>query len=205
MIEAIAAAAGRDVSRETFALLERYVALLEGESRLHNLVSRSTLPDVWARHILDSAQLVRLAYPGARWADIGSGAGLPGLVVAIITNDPMLLVEPRTLRADFLKRAAQSLGLANVTVAQAKAQTVNGRFDLITARAVASAVDLLGMTGHLTHSGTRFLLMKGRSAKKELEDIRLAWQGRFELVASVTDPEAAIIVADGVRRKGRSK
>lgn len=205
MIEALAAAAGRDVSRETFALLGRYVALLEVESRLHNLVSRTTLPDVWERHVIDSAQLVRLARPGTRWVDIGSGAGLPGVVVAIITDDPMLLVEPRTLRADFLRRAADLLGLSNVTVAQAKAQAVSGQFDLITARAVAPAGDLLGMTAHLAHRATRFLLMKGRSAEKELEDVRRAWQGRFELVASCTDPEAAIIVADGVGRRGEPK
>ena len=76
---------------------------------------------------------------------------------------------------------------------------------MITARAVAPAVELLGMTCHLAHSGTRFLLMKGRSAKKELEDVRRAWQGDFRLVASRTDAEAAIIVAERVRRRGEGR
>ena len=149
-----------------------------------NLISASTLETVWERHIADSAQLVPLAAKGASWADLGSGAGLPGLVVAILTGDPMTLIEPRRLRVEFLRTAVERLGLANVTVVGAKAQGATGQFDVITARAVAPAGDLLGMSCHLAHKGTRFLLMKGRSAKKELEDARRAWQGDFRLVAS---------------------
>lgn len=202
MREAIAAASGRDVSRETFARLQEFADLVIAEADIQNLVARSTLPSLWERHIIDSAQLLRLVGPGRCWADIGSGAGFPGMVTAILSSDAVSLIEPRKLRADFLRRAATALGLGNVTVVEAKSQSVAGRFDVITARAVAPAVDLLGMTSHLAHRKTRFLLMKGRSAKKELEDARRAWQGCFELVASCTDPEAAIIVAEAVVRRG---
>lgn len=189
-----------DVSRET-ARLQRYLDLLRDETQRQNLVARSTLDRAWDRHIADSAQLVDLADNGA-WVDIGSGAGLPGIVVAILTGSPVTLVEPRRLRVDFLRRVIDELGLANVTVAPARAQRVTGRFDVITARAVAPATQLLDMTTHLSHEGTRFLLMKGRSAQSELEDVRRAWQGDFRLVPSRTDAEAAIIVAERVRRRG---
>ena len=194
--------AGGDVSRETHSLLERYLELLLEENERQNLVARSTVGDAWHRHILDSAQLVPLAKPGSTWVDLGSGPGLPGLVVAILTNHPVTLVEPRRLRVEFLNGAVATLGLSNVTVVQAKAQAANGSFDVITARAVASAVELLGISRHLAHKTTRYLLMKGRSAQSELEALRASWQGDFSLVPSRTDAEAAIIVADDVRRKG---
>ena len=202
MREAVTAALGVDVSRETMEQLEAYVTLLVDESARQNLIAKSTIGDIWKRHIADSAQLVALAGEGRNWADIGSGAGLPGLVIAILTRDPVLLIEPRRLRVEFLDRAARQLGLANVTVAPSKAEGVRGRFDVITARAVAPAVDLLGISSHLAHRTTRFLLMKGRSAKTELEAVRRAWQGDFRLVSSRTDEEASILVADHVRRKG---
>ena len=195
-------AVGRPVSRETMERLELYVESLRSEAKVQNLISASTLDRIWERHIADSAQLVALAPESASWIDIGSGAGLPGLVVAILTDCPVTLVEPRALRADFLRRSAATLGLDRVTVVAAKAQSASGSYDIITARAVASAPALLAMTTHLTHRRTRYLLMKGRSAKKELDDVRAAWQGDFRLVASRTDAEASIIVAERVRRRG---
>lgn len=180
-----------------------FEALVRAETERQNLVSQSTLEHFRERHIRDSAQLVHLASDGQFWADVGSGAGLPGVVTAILTGAPTTLIEPRRLRADFLLRVAGALELDNVSVVAAKAERTRGSFDVITARAVAPAVDLLGMTAHLAHSGTRYLLMKGRTAQKELEEVRKAWQGRFRLVASVTDPAASILVAEGVQRMGR--
>lgn len=202
MNPAVEAAIGRAVSRETWQKLEDYVALLKSGAEVQNLVAASTLGPVWERHIADSAQLVSLAGGGMTWADIGSGAGLPGVVVAILTGDPMTLIEPRRLRAEFLRVVVEQLGLTKVAVVASKAQAATGQFDVITARAVAPAGDLLGMSCHLAHSGSKFLLMKGRSAEKELEEVRRAWQGEFELVASRTDADAAIIVAERVRRRG---
>ena len=118
MREAIEQAAARPVSRETFSLLERYVDRLKAANATQNLVSAPTLDAVWERHILDSAQLVRFEPRSpASWIDIGSGAGLPGIVIAILSNGPITLVEPRRLRAAFLQETVNKLGLApRVTV-----------------------------------------------------------------------------------------
>lgn len=199
MIERIAAVSGVDVSRETFAKLERFAELLIDESGRQNLVSAASLADLWERHFVDAAQLLSLAGGPGRWCDIGSGAGLPGMVVAILSGQPMALVEPRRLRCEFLARSAATLGLANVEIVVAKAQNATGRFDFITARAVAHLDRLFAMTAHLAHAGTRFILPKGQSAKSELAEARRSWQGDFRLVTSQTHPDAAIVVADRVR------
>lgn len=196
-------AVGRPVSRETIERLKKYVALLIEESEGQNLISKSTIPAIWTRHILDSAQLVSLAPEHANWADLGSGAGLPGMVLAIITDAPMTLIEPRRLRVQFLERVKSVLSLDNLTIAHCKAQNAEGCFDVITARAVAPSAELITMSRHLAHPGTKYLLMKGRSAQSELEAVRAAWQGRFALVPSRTDADAAIMVAEQVRRRGR--
>jgi 16S rRNA (guanine527-N7)-methyltransferase len=201
----IEAAFGADVPRETCDLLERYVALLLEENTRQNLISRSTVAEIWERHIADSAQLVRFApRPDSSWLDIGSGAGLPGLVIAMLTQGPVTLAEPRKLRADFLHRAAEQLGLnERVTVQAAKAERISGKYDVITARAVASVDSLLRISHHLSTDKTLWLFPKGKSAALELDEARNAWQGDFRLEPSVTSGEAAILVAAGVRRKGR--
>ena len=203
MTDALSAAAGHDVSRETVALLEKYLDLLRRESGRQNLVSTATLDQAWERHVLDSAQLARFEpRPGASWVDIGSGAGLPGLVVAALVNGPVCLVEPRRLRADFLARAASELGLADrVSVVQANIERVQGRFDVIMARAVAPLAKLLEISAHLSTGKTRWVLPKGRTVDSELADARRAWQGVFHVEPSVTSADSRIVVASGVRAK----
>jgi 16S rRNA (guanine527-N7)-methyltransferase len=193
------------VSRETCALLDKYVALLLEENERQNLIAKSTIDEIWERHIADCAQLVRFApRPDSSWLDIGSGAGLPGVVIAILTDGPVSLVEPRKLRADFLHRATEALGLSErVTVHAAKAERITGNFDVITARAVASLDALLRISQHLSTDKTLWLFPKGKSAQSELDDARRTWQGDFRLEPSVTSEEAAILVAANVRRKGR--
>lgn len=205
MKDLVEAAAGGSVSRETFSLVERYLALLLEENERQNLIGRSTVEEVWSRHIADSAQLVRFApRPDSSWLDIGSGAGLPGLVIAILTEGPVTLVEPRKLRANFLQRAADTLGLnRRVTVHAAKAERITGAFDVVTARAVAPLGDLLRISRHLSTDKTLMLFPKGKSAQLELDEARRSWQGDFRLEPSVTSGDAAILVASGVRRKGR--
>ena len=191
------------VSRETSAKLARYENLVRAERLRQNLVARSTLDRFAVRHVDDASQLLKLAPAGLTWCDIGSGAGLPGMVIAILSGDPMTLVEPRRLRAEFLRAAALDLNLDNVTVVEAKAEQVRGQFDVITARAVAETGKLFAMTLHLAHPETRWILPKGRSAQKELEAAMMSWQGEFRLVPSETSDEAHVLVAERVRRKGR--
>ena len=198
----LAAAVGHDVPRETVERLKRYAALIREENERQNLVSRSTLEALWDRHILDSAQLVRFGQ-GA-WLDIGSGAGLPGIVIACLIGEPVTLVEPRRLRAEFLDRAVSTLGLdGRVSVHQAKIERVEGQFDSITARAVASADRILAMSEHLAHSGTRWVLPKGKTAQSELAEVQRNWQCSIRAEKSVTDPESAILVLGNVRAKGK--
>ena len=205
MNDAVEAAAGRSVSRETSEMLERYVGLLLAENERQNLVARSTVDEIWQRHIADSAQLVRFAPRiDSSWLDIGSGAGLPGMVVAILTKGLIVLAEPRKLRADFLCSAAAELGLAErVTVRTDKAERLTGKFDVITARAVASLDVLLRISQHLSTDKTIWVLPKGKSAQSELDEARRSWQGDFRLETSLTSGEATILVAAEVRRKGR--
>lgn len=195
-------ACGRSVPRETEQKLRDYMNLLVEENDRQNLISRTTIAGAWERHILDSAQLLRFLGPeGERRLDIGSGAGLPGIVLAILTKASICLVEPRRLRAEFLKHCASDLGLSNVTVVQSKVERLDGSYDLITARAVADVSALLGGAYHLAHPGTRWVLPKGRSAAKELADAQASWQGRFRLETSITASDAAIVVAEGIAPK----
>jgi 16S rRNA (guanine527-N7)-methyltransferase len=198
----LATAVGRDVPRETIDRLTRYAALIAEENKRQNLVSRSTVGSLWDRHIVDSAQLVRYGDPAGAWLDIGSGAGLPGIVIACLVAGPVTLVEPRRLRAEFLERAAAELDL-DVTVNFSKVEAIRGRFDSITARAVASGDTLLRLSAHLAHSGTRWILPKGKSAQSELAEVRRNWQCDARVEPSVTDPESAILLLDSVRAKGK--
>ncbi|HEX8839941.1 MAG TPA: 16S rRNA (guanine(527)-N(7))-methyltransferase RsmG [Sphingomicrobium sp.] len=201
MIDRLVEVAGRDVPRETIARLKAYEALLRAEAKCQNLISSSTLEDLWSRHILDSAQIVRFEpSDGASWIDIGSGAGLPGIVVACIVSGPVVLVEPRRLRADFLHRVCESLQL-NAKVVFGKAERAEGKFDIITARAVARLDQLLRISAHLSTRNTVWALPKGRGAEAELVEAQQAWQGVFHVEQSVTDADSRIVVATGVRAR----
>jgi 16S rRNA (guanine527-N7)-methyltransferase len=191
----------RAVSRETAEKLDAFVTLLEGESERQNLVSRSSLEAVWTRHIEDSLQLLDHAPTEASWLDIGSGPGLPGMVLAIAGVREITLVEPRRLRTEFLDRCRSALGLNGVTIVTGKAEQLQGQFDVITARAVASLERLFAIGQPLLAQGGRWVLPKGRSAAKELEEARATWQGDFQLEPSRTDPEARIVIAQRVRRR----
>jgi 16S rRNA (guanine527-N7)-methyltransferase len=196
---------GEDVPRETLETLQAYVSLLREENERQNLVSRSTVDEIWRRHILDSAQIIPLApRSDSSWLDIGSGAGLPGLVIAILSEGTVALVEPRKLRADFLLRATDQLGLSHrVSVYAAKVERISGSFDVITARAVASLDTLLRISRHLSTDKTRWLFPKGKTAQSELDEARAKWQGKFRLEPSQTEPGSAIIIAEQVQRRGK--
>jgi 16S rRNA (guanine527-N7)-methyltransferase len=186
------------VSRET--LVERFGAILVAEAGHQNLIARSTLDTLWARHLTDSAQLVPLADgagPGA-WLDVGSGAGLPGIVAALLTDRAMVLVEPRAKRVAFLRDAAEQLGIANrVTVVGSKVESYRPPEPaaIVSARAVAELSSLMLSTAHSTDSSTVWLLPKGRSAQSEVDAARAKWQGRFHVEPSITEPDSGIVVA----------
>lgn len=202
MTEAEARARVATIVGSSMPRVERYVAELLEENHRQNLIARSTEPTIWARHVLDCAQLAAHARPSDRiLLDVGSGAGLPGIVLGILGRWYVMLVEPRRKRADFLKRMATILDLANVQVVHAAVETVRQPADLITARAVASIGEIFGITRECTGSHTRYLLPKGRSAEAEVDSAKAGWHGVFHVEQSLTDPSAGIVIADRVSRR----
>jgi len=190
----------RNVPRETLGRLEAFANFLTAEASHQNLIAASTLDSIWSRHIVDSAQLLDLAPATGNWVDLGSGSGFPGLIVAALGRD-VTLIESRAKRVQFLHEAASVLGVSDrVTIFTGRVETVtNQRFDIISARAFAPLPRLLDVAAPLSRPATCWLLPKGRSAAGELEAIAGTWQGDFRIVPSVTDPDAAIIVARDVR------
>ncbi|KQN24920.1 hypothetical protein ASE86_01145 [Sphingomonas sp. Leaf33] len=183
------------------ARVERYVALLLQEAERQNLISAATIPSLWARHIVDSAQLLNHAPDDWRhWVDIGAGAGLPGVVVAALTGRQVTLIEPRRLRVAFLERCADSLGLDRMDVVHAKAERVEGIgiADVVSARAVAKLDALLAASQGFAGKATTFVLPKGESAHSEVAAARPTWHGRFHVKHSIVDPVSGIVVASGV-------
>lgn len=180
--------------------LSRFAALLIEESPRQNLIARSGIDTLWARHIVDSAQLSGLALSTARsWLDIGTGAGFPGMVVALLGHYRVTLAEPRRKRVEFLRHVIAECAVAPVEIHPARFETLSGRtFDIISARAVAATHVLLANSSHLRVPRTRYLLPRGGSATAELESLREDWQGMFHVEQSLTDPESGIIVADQV-------
>jgi 16S rRNA (guanine527-N7)-methyltransferase len=203
-----AARAWLDVPRETLERLYAFAALLTEENSRQNLVSRGSVDQLWSRHIVDSAQLVRSAPAGAAtWLDLGTGAGFPGLVAALLHPARVTMVESRRLRADFLLRATEVLGITDkAEVLCSRVETLDPRpYDVISARAFAPLDKLLALGERFSTAETVWILPKGRSAKTELEAARASWQGAIRLEPSITDPDASIIVASNIRRLKRGK
>lgn len=186
----------------TLPALERLLHLLRDEAGKQNLVASSTLATPWNRHIVDSAQLVPLsAEPDGTWLDIGTGAGFPGLVIAIVTGAPVLCVEPRARRVAWLAHLVDELALSTVTIAHSTlAHVTPAPVATITARAVAALPKLLDIALPFATPTTRWLLPKGASARDEVDDAARQWQGVFHVEQSLTDPAAGIVVATDVRR-----
>ena len=194
------------VSRETWEKLDRYVVLLLAAMDEQNLIAESTRDHVWARHIADSAQLLPLTRDAREglWIDLGSGAGLPAIVIAILTERPLVMIETRRKRIDFLNEVVADLGLRHATVYGGRVETAPAaQAAVISARAYAPLQRLLGSAQHLSDDRTVWVLPKGRNAENELEAARPAWQGVFHVKRSITDADSAIIVAQGVASRGR--
>jgi 16S rRNA (guanine527-N7)-methyltransferase len=188
--------------------LERFAAMLVVENDQQNLIAASTIPTLWVRHIADSAQLLALDCEGeGLWIDMGSGAGLPGLVVAILRDQPILLVESRKLRCEFLRMVAVDLGLKHVEVAEMPLERVETRpASIISARAFAPLDKLIAVSTRFSTESTRWLLPKGRNAVKELALLPQPWQRMFHVEQSRTDAESQILVGEGqIGAKQRGK
>ena len=188
------------VSRETMDRLEAYVGLLGRWNRRINLVGRGSLADLWRRHILDSAQLMPLLPPAPAerprvLLDLGSGAGLPGLVLAILGAGEVHLVESDKRKAAFLREAARVAEAAGVTVHDARIEAVKSfRADVVTARALAPLTRLLALAEPFLEADSRCIFLKGAQAESELEAAQKDWKISVESHRSCTYPSGNILV-----------
>lgn len=186
------------VSRETLERLELYAALLRKWTRAINLVGPDTLPDLWRRHFLDSAQLLPLLPPAPperprRLADLGSGAGFPGLVLAILGAGEVHLVESDSRKAQFLREVSRETG-AGAQVHTARIETLSPLFaDCVTARALAPLTQLLDYAARHLRPGGQALVLKGKSAGQELTQAAARWSMAAEQFASRSDPAGVIL------------
>ncbi|MBP2389907.1 16S rRNA (guanine(527)-N(7))-methyltransferase RsmG [Aeromicrobium fastidiosum] len=151
-------------------LAEQYADILSTDGVVKGLIGPREVPRIWDRHVMNSAVVVPRVPQGATVADIGTGAGLPGLVWAIARPDlHVTLVEPLLRRTTFLDQAVADLGLTNVEVLRSRAEDVGRTFDVVTARAVAALDKLARWCMPLVAPGGALLAMKGRSAVEEVE------------------------------------
>jgi len=195
------------VPRETILALERYAALLTHWQRSINLIAPSTLPHLWLRHMADSAQLQALAPEARRWLDLGSGAGFPGLVVAILQADKldfrMHLAESNQKKCAFLAEVVRAttapvdIHAMRIEDLAEKAQSL--RPDVVSARALAPLSRLLELAEPFFGDYTRGLFLKGRETEAEIEVAQKRWDFGFRLHASTTDTSARVVEMTGLR------
>lgn len=191
--------------------LDRFVALLTEWQRAHNLVAPSTLDQVWTRHIADSLQLLEHAPKDWRkWVDLGSGAGFPGLVIAIASKTQperhLTLVESNRKKAAFLRAAIRETGV-NTTVAaeriESHAQRFGRRADVVSARALAPLSELLKLAEPYCHEGTLMLLLKGKEHVQEIEAASQSFEFDVIKFESATDSGGRVLAIRNLREKGR--
>ena len=184
--------------------LQAYLALLSRRSQVMNLVGPSALASFWDRHAWDSAQLLDVAPEAVVWADIGAGAGFPGVVLAILLKDVpgamVHLVESMAKRCRFLNELVNSLGLPakvhNIRAENAKL----GGVQVVTARACAPMPRLLGFAEPFFRQGAVGIFLKGKDAEAEIVDARTQWRFRASLIPSRSDPSGNIVKVEGLSR-----
>lgn len=196
----------RDVSRETILALQALEALVTRWNPAINLVSKGSLANLWDRHILDSVQLFDLRPErAAHWVDMGSGAGFPGLVVAILAKDAHLqmqvtLVEADSRKATFLREAGRTLGLT-VTVLNDRIEALSGLdADVVSARALAPLTDLLAFAAVHLRKGGLAIFPKGARYADEVATAKDLWTFDCETHQSQTEPDAAVLTIRNIER-----
>lgn len=190
---------------ERMAELERFLVLLARGNDVMNLVGPDTIPDFWNRHAWDSAQLLDKAGFARTWADLGAGAGFPGLVLAILSKGRpdahVWLIDSLQKRCRFLQTVVDELALpATVVWGRAEEQAI--KVDVVTARAVAPMEKLLGYAQPYLSRGAQGLFLKGEKAVEELKGAAKAWHVDAELTVSRSDPRGRIVTVRSVKSRG---
>lgn len=201
-----APAAMLNVSRETLARLEQFAELLGKWNARINLVAPSTIPDLWSRHIQDSAQIYTHAPADAQhWVDLGSGGGLPGLVCAILAHEErpecrFTLIESDKRKSAFLMTAIRELGLSARVLSERAEHAEPQAADVVSARALAPLPALLALVArHVAENGTA-LLPKGKNHSAELAAARREWHFEHDAIESQTDPLARVLILKEIMR-----
>ena len=200
-------AAQTGVSRETLARLKAYAGLLGEWNALHNLVSARSLDDLWRRHFWDSAQLAPLIPETARTlADLGSGAGFPGLVLAEMLRGrvSVTLFEATAKKCAFLKAAAERMALP-ITIKHSRMEAAPAQaFDVVTARACAPLPRLLDYVQRFTGPNSVCLLLKGQNVGVELTEAHKSWNMKVRQIPSLSDPSGVILELEELARHDRN-
>jgi 16S rRNA (guanine527-N7)-methyltransferase len=199
--DAASFAASTGASPVQMADLERLHLMLADWNERMNLVSAASLAEFWPRHAFDSAQLLQVA-PNARvWVDIGAGAGFPGLVLAILLKGEagatVHLVESVAKRCRFLETVVEALALP-AQIHNDRAENLKLKADVVTARAVAPLVKLLGFARPYLDRGAVGLFQKGRGADAEIAEAKASWRFTCNAIASRSDPEGRILQIEGL-------
>jgi 16S rRNA (guanine527-N7)-methyltransferase len=199
------------VSRETEARLDRYVELLLEWQAKTNLVAPSTLPSLWTRHISDSLQLLTLAPSAKVWADLGSGGGFPGVVLACaLAETPGVmvhLIERNAKKAAFLRealRVTNARGTVHLSDIGDNVDRITGPVDCITARALAPLHQLIGFAEPLMRQGAKALFLKGQDVEAELTEATKYWNIKPQLHSSRTGGHGWIVELDQIERRNPS-
>ena len=196
-------AAATGASPAQMADLEQFRALLAEWNERMNLVGPSALESFWGRHAWDSAQLLQLAPEARTWADLGAGAGFPGIVLAALmkgrVGGHVHLVESLTKRCGFLETVVSALNLP-ATVHNARAESLSLTVDIVTARACAPLERLLEFAWPHLRQGATGLFLKGRDIEAELAEATTSWDFAPELLPSLSDPSGRIVRVKGLRR-----
>jgi 16S rRNA (guanine527-N7)-methyltransferase len=202
-LDAAGFAALTGATPEQVALLERYRVLLAEWNERMNLVGPATLEVFWSRHAWDSAQILSLEPDALRWADLGTGAGLPGVVLAILGKGRagfhVELVDSLAKRCRFLQTVVDELGLP-ATVRNARAESLDLPVDVVTARACAPLVRLLGYAESYLRRGATGLFLKGQDVASELEEATKYWEFDADILPSRSDPRGRIVRVRRLRR-----
>ncbi len=189
------------VSRETLERLTVHLDLLCRWQRAINLVGPATLADPWRRHFLDSAQLARhLPTTATNLTDLGSGAGFPGMVLALLGVPGVHLVEADRRKAQFLREVARATGTAVTIHAERIERLQAWPADVITARALAPLPRLLELAQDFVRADSVCLFLKGRSAERELTDARRSWHMMAAMFPSLSEPKGIVVQLRGIRR-----
>jgi 16S rRNA (guanine527-N7)-methyltransferase len=185
---------GLNVSRETFLKISVFVSLLERWQQKTNLVSATALEDLGRRHLLDSLQLLKFLPPSScKIIDLGSGAGFPGLVLALTDCYEVSLIEKNHKKCAFLKQVLQETKTA-ATVYNQKIEALPFlKGDIITSRALASLTELLTYALPLSTPATECLFLKGEKAEEEIQEAEIEWQFEIKKYTSLTDPSGVIL------------